>query len=327
MNALLEIGPSNAVLAALLAIVAAAAARLGARPAVVHGLWLVVLLKLVIPPLVSLPVTVLPAMQEVPCCESSTVVPLPGGEGSAADLPRVRGLQESPTPWPAFHWRPILFGVWLSGSACWFLMATIRVIAFHRLVRRTERAPDEWANRVRAGTRLSACGVSDVRVTDAILPPMVWAAPRRTVLLLPGSLFARLGAAEQQAATRRRAARTSAVAIITCGGWRPSFWDFSGGIPSPGLLAAASRTPPSGVATSGCSAEFAPGEQPLVREHPVCDGQLSCGIPVHLTARCRAARTHFPPVKENRDGRARSSVSSVVQDTHVSWRCSPWERH
>src|SRR5262245_8205801 len=60
MPSLLEIGLANAVCAGLLALLALAAGRVCRRPAVMHGLWLLVLVKLVTPPLFSLPLRVLP---------------------------------------------------------------------------------------------------------------------------------------------------------------------------------------------------------------------------------------------------------------------------
>ncbi|HEV3021806.1 MAG TPA: M56 family metallopeptidase, partial [Pirellulales bacterium] len=53
MNALVEIGLSNAVVATALAPFVAALTIRRSRPALVHALWLVVLLKLVTPPIVS----------------------------------------------------------------------------------------------------------------------------------------------------------------------------------------------------------------------------------------------------------------------------------
>ncbi|HZY87178.1 MAG TPA: hypothetical protein VFE78_20245, partial [Gemmataceae bacterium] len=55
MRTLLEFGLTNALAAGLLALLALAAGRYGRRPALVHSLWLLVLLKLVTPPLVRLP--------------------------------------------------------------------------------------------------------------------------------------------------------------------------------------------------------------------------------------------------------------------------------
>jgi uncharacterized protein (TIGR03067 family) len=56
MSGLFEIGLNNALMAAVLALVAAAVAARKPRPALVHGLWLLVFLKLLTPPLVTLPV-------------------------------------------------------------------------------------------------------------------------------------------------------------------------------------------------------------------------------------------------------------------------------
>lgn len=58
---LVHIGLNNAALAGLLALGALAASRWGRRPALAHALWILVLLKLVTPPLV--PLKVLPARQ------------------------------------------------------------------------------------------------------------------------------------------------------------------------------------------------------------------------------------------------------------------------
>ena len=56
MSQLIEIGLTNAALATGLAVLAAAVERLGRRPALGHALWLLVLIKLITPPLVGLPV-------------------------------------------------------------------------------------------------------------------------------------------------------------------------------------------------------------------------------------------------------------------------------
>jgi hypothetical protein len=55
VRTLLELGLTNALAAGLLALVALAAGRYSRRPALVHSLWLLVLLKLVTPPFVRLP--------------------------------------------------------------------------------------------------------------------------------------------------------------------------------------------------------------------------------------------------------------------------------
>ena len=56
MRTLLEMGLVNACAAGLLALLAIAAGRWSKRPALTHSLWLLVLLKLVTPPLFAFPV-------------------------------------------------------------------------------------------------------------------------------------------------------------------------------------------------------------------------------------------------------------------------------
>src|SRR5437899_9146437 len=63
METLLHVGLSNALLATALAVLAAACGRVCRRPALIHFLWVLVLLKLVTPPFVPVPVT-LPALFE-----------------------------------------------------------------------------------------------------------------------------------------------------------------------------------------------------------------------------------------------------------------------
>src|SRR5947209_19977157 len=57
MQSLLEIVLSNSAIATLLAVIAAVAGRYCRRPSIVYGLWLLVLVKLVTPPLVRIPVS------------------------------------------------------------------------------------------------------------------------------------------------------------------------------------------------------------------------------------------------------------------------------
>lgn len=56
MNLFLEIVLSNSLMAILLALLAAGVSLFKPRPAIMHGLWLLVLVKLVTPPLVSIPI-------------------------------------------------------------------------------------------------------------------------------------------------------------------------------------------------------------------------------------------------------------------------------
>src|SRR6516165_9956043 len=113
----------NAAVAAVLAVLALAAGRFCRSPAVRHLLWVLVLLKLVTPPLFHVPLVVLPASWAAPPTEPSrlggfVLQPLP----SAADQhpSPAEGPERAPTWWGrswvavAGHGVP---AVWAAGAA------------------------------------------------------------------------------------------------------------------------------------------------------------------------------------------------------------------
>lgn len=66
MDTLLQIGLGNALVATFLAVLVAGICRTCRRPALVHTLWLLVLLKLVTPSPLPLPVTLPAAVTPAP---------------------------------------------------------------------------------------------------------------------------------------------------------------------------------------------------------------------------------------------------------------------
>src|SRR5437868_6658575 len=85
MMTFLHVALANLAVATLLAVLAVLAGRFSRRPALVHSLWLLVLLKMITPPLVPLRIIPWP---EQPAVEESEPV---------ADRPPEA---ESPTPTP-----------------------------------------------------------------------------------------------------------------------------------------------------------------------------------------------------------------------------------
>ena len=77
MSSLLYLGLANAVCAAVLAVAAWAIGRWLRRPALTHGVWLLVLIKLVTPPLVPLSLEWLPAAPTTPVTASEEIAPAP----------------------------------------------------------------------------------------------------------------------------------------------------------------------------------------------------------------------------------------------------------
>src|SRR5262245_3656095 len=173
MRALLELALSNAVVAlvpAALAIVVGLCCR---RPALVHALWLLVLIKMLTPPLVrvSLPWPADPARpaapaalaaDEEPGAEAAAPDPEDDGEGQAPPevlrlFDKEERLVEAPPPadepgraasaWRA-DWAEGLGWVWLVGSASWFALAVRRARAFSLALRHATPAPAELTSRL-----------------------------------------------------------------------------------------------------------------------------------------------------------------------------------
>src|SRR5262249_25523906 len=153
-DTLLQVGISNALAATVLALLAAAAGHFARRPALAHGLWLLVLLKLVTPPLwhVRLPdlarheptaatptaaageLAAAPAEEEdalagpegedaVPAAPEAALVLLPPAVANAAPVPVPEDAPSEAAEPAAVQWKPALFMLWLIGSCAWFGLA------------------------------------------------------------------------------------------------------------------------------------------------------------------------------------------------------------
>src|SRR5215471_1271703 len=91
VQTLIEIGLSNIAMAAALAAVAVIVGRTCRRPALTHGLWLLVLIKLITPPLFFVPMPFLTA----PIAESTDKEP------EVVALARPDIPAQEPDDWPA----------------------------------------------------------------------------------------------------------------------------------------------------------------------------------------------------------------------------------
>jgi beta-lactamase regulating signal transducer with metallopeptidase domain len=228
------IGLSNAVAALVLALLAFGVSRVCRRPAVVHGLWLLVLIKLVTPPIFWIPVVTLPAQEAVeaasaPAAAQEAKSPVAfntpddvPGDGDAAweadaaqpalvDEPAATDITTKPDATPASstlpsaeaenvwqlwfvdNWRLWLVGIWGAGALGWLVLAAIRVISFHRLMRYAIPASEEL--QARADGVASCLGLKrapEVRLIPGPVSPMLWFLTTRPRLLLPAELAQRL---------------------------------------------------------------------------------------------------------------------------------------
>jgi beta-lactamase regulating signal transducer with metallopeptidase domain len=266
MDWLVQIGVGNALTAAALAVPASLVGWFGRRPALTHALWLLVLIKLLTPPLYPLHVDWFAA---VSANRESVSATIPSGETdtfaqhssddsiedvqpilatSIAPVGEDRGTIEStqPTPMssaeltnesasvPNIAWQPVALAIWLTGSAAWFGLASLRAWRFHRLLRHARLGDGELLERTQIlSTSLGLSRSPRVWLIPGRLSPMLWAFAGRASLILPGELLGRLTSdqretllAHELAHLRRRDHWVRVLEFVATGlfWWNPILW-------------------------------------------------------------------------------------------------------
>ena len=263
MASLLHVGLGNAAAATALALAAALLCRLllrGRRPAVAHALWLLVLLKLLTPPLWTLPVpwfsappreAMPPEIPRPPVHLSSPTFAFNASiisdevatdrtdESSApADPPAVTepgASRVAESDWPhRLGWRQAAGASWAAGSLACFALVIVRSLRFRRLLRLAGDAPPDVKRRVAdVSTRLGVVRPPETWLVPGAVCPMLWAVLRRPRLLLPAALWADLTEAQRDtliahelAHLRRRDhwVRLVEVAATVLYWWHPAVW-------------------------------------------------------------------------------------------------------
>jgi beta-lactamase regulating signal transducer with metallopeptidase domain len=221
VDTLLQIGLSNALVATLLALAVAVISKVCRRPALIHTLWLLVLLKLVTPAPLAISVH-LPSLWE-----ASRDLPLTAED--SAFQGSIHDLQSS-----IIHGGPLLLMAWLAGSALWFALAAFRTYRFARLLRLGQPAPPELQYQTEwlaEDLELERC--PDVWIMPGMLSPMIWGLGRWSRLLVPADLIRRLDSAQlrtllahELAHARRRDPWVRAFELLVLGiyWWHPVAW-------------------------------------------------------------------------------------------------------
>jgi beta-lactamase regulating signal transducer with metallopeptidase domain len=233
MDTLLQVGLSNAAVATFLALIAGVATIFcRRRPALVHGLWLLVLLKLLTPPLARVPVP-----NPIPAREATTIDNVADLPDQKAELPDVAdnankidaarlaaanvddsaldfGSDTDPPALPADFarkarmpaeatipswilelpdWQPMLVVLWIVGSLGWFLLAGTRLARFGRLLRHARVAPPAVQDEAdRIAIALGMRWCPVVQLLPGRLPPMLWAGLGTPRLLMPADLLGQM---------------------------------------------------------------------------------------------------------------------------------------
>jgi beta-lactamase regulating signal transducer with metallopeptidase domain len=170
----LQLAASNLVFSVALAVVAHVVDRTGRYPSVAHLLWVLVLVKVLTPPLVMLPL-------------------LPGSSVAGLDTsqPDVAGLAIERDAWTGLaEGLPLLLVAWLVGSALVLIVSIVRVRRFDALLHRTSRdAPPAVAD-LAAGvaSRLGLRSRPLVQITSARISPLTWWTGGRVRIVVPAAL-------------------------------------------------------------------------------------------------------------------------------------------
>ncbi len=226
---ILECLLSNVVIAAGLAAVAVLVGRLAKKPQLTHALWVLVLVKLVTPPVVHIPVGY-PGAESRETVAVGDVVPSdmellpvipPDGEpiathdssepvqlsqasrraidsGPASDLGAVVCGDAGTMSFPVLPWATTLIGAWIAGSILWFALAAIRLVRFKHLLRGAQPASQALQAEVSSiAGKYGLRRLPRVLVVDAGLPPLIFSFGRRSSVVLPRRLLDSLGADER----------------------------------------------------------------------------------------------------------------------------------
>lgn len=220
MDELFRLGLTNAAWATALAVVASFGAWFcGRRPAVVHVLWLLVLIKLVTPSLVHIALPVSDAVNsdasKEPATSSSAYMPTAGRvseQRSQAVAPAALVSRERRTSTAVretlattiaspSNWRPAVFSLWLMGALAWGAIVVTSAVRFRRLIRAACPASRELTDRAGdVAAKLGLRGLPTISLVSARVPPMLWATLfGRPQLILPEELWARFDASQQEA--------------------------------------------------------------------------------------------------------------------------------
>lgn len=224
MDTLVRVGLTNGLFAALLAlIVAGILVFCRGRPAVVHGLWILVMVKFLVPSFYpieipcwraapertlspkladrkenSAPVSLaeeLPTETEAPSLDPSQFeTPSAPIENLGSEELESQPVAPAPSPvnWN-LSWEHVVAMTWLAGSLTWSVVAGIRILRFRRILRLAQCADQSVHDRVRELARrigLSIC--PEVSMVAAPVAPLLWALGRSPRLLIPSRLWGRL---------------------------------------------------------------------------------------------------------------------------------------
>lgn len=172
---------SSAAVAAGLAIVITLLGVRLKRPAVFHLLWVVVLVRLFVPPVFEF--ALLPASSAVGISVEGSVA---GMVGASAEP-----VSAEPDLWTLFGWS--MLALWIGGSLVVLALTVVRLRGFKRILQQARPVLPEMTARIDALATAVGCSRRPLALTtDATISPLVWSTIGQPRLVLPVQLMAKL---------------------------------------------------------------------------------------------------------------------------------------
>jgi beta-lactamase regulating signal transducer with metallopeptidase domain len=246
MNAFWETVISNALLVAVLAVGVALLGRIWRNPLGLHLLWVLVLLKFVTPPLMTISVS-LPLRQAVLASveheeEIATIAVNRHNQHTVED----RMIPSNTTPnnesvisassaqQHGVSWLTIVAWAWGAGIVAVGFRQAYRVLRFLRLLHAAEvPSAAVLGMALETGKRLGLRNTPEICMLPVCISPLVWSVSGRAQVLLPVELFARLDVPAQHAILAHELAhvrrkdhwvRLLELFISTLFWWHPVVW-------------------------------------------------------------------------------------------------------
>ena len=221
---ILQIGASKLAVSILLAGLAWALTRRFGRPALSHALWLLLLVALLAPPLVSIPVFT---------PRTDLTLPIVTGLSSGSDATRSPVVEL--VGWFSGQWKTGLLLLWLFGTVTVVAWSLLRTLRLHRYLMRASEvaAPEIQRMAGEIAETLSLRGAPSIYTTQAHVSPMVWWGGKHLRVLIPATLASRLKpeelrciVAHELAHVRRRDHVVRWLEWLACAvfWWNPVAW-------------------------------------------------------------------------------------------------------
>lgn len=181
IDLLMQVVLSNLLVSGVVALAAYAVHRRGHYPVLSHLLWVLVLAKLVTPPLLTLPVT--------PQLVSGNLAGGAGGSGGTGG-DAVAAIAEMLSTAIAFA-MPVLLIAWAAGSVLVLIVSLSRIRRFDRLLRATSSPAPLHVQRL-AGGLVRDLGLSSAPTifgSSTRLSPLTWWTGGRVRVVIPADLL------------------------------------------------------------------------------------------------------------------------------------------